>query len=42
MASALHKRLQRLEELLSEQVNSPLATIWLNEGDDPEAGQAGS
>jgi len=37
MASSLDKRLQRIEELLSQQINTPVATIWLAEGQDPDA-----
>ena len=37
MASSLDKRLQRIEELLQDRLDTPVAFIWLKEGEDPEA-----
>jgi hypothetical protein len=37
MASNLAKRLARLEELLAARLNTPVALLWLGEGQDPGA-----
>jgi hypothetical protein len=36
MPSALHKRIARIEELLATRDSTPVLTLWLTEGDDPE------
>src|SRR5207344_669832 len=36
MASALHKRLAKLEEALASKLNQPLAYVWINDGETRE------
>ena len=36
MASALDKRLARIEELLRDRIDTPVACVFLYEGEDPE------
>ena len=36
MPSPLNKRLEKIEQLLADRINKPLATIWLDDGETRE------